>query len=226
MSGWLNDKNLNLNKRNKMTEYTIEQCLEQQKKVDAGIKHNGEYNPARAGVAEVVEMQEWLGLIKTWGENKIDKKQAFMELVDTKAFGMSAILINSTVEDALERIKRVDGVIDPNCFDAGELTDQLIDCFRSYDFDEALQCIDIICTNIFKRPATYIHYYYMGKQTLTRFRQDNGYKDGSYIKIWGEREDNEFLTDALEQGIEIDAVYEHLKSNYERIVIAKADIDG
>ena len=57
---WMRDKNLNLNKRGKM--YTLEQCLEQQKKVDANIKHNGTYLPWLAGIGEVIEMCEHLSI--------------------------------------------------------------------------------------------------------------------------------------------------------------------
>jgi len=38
---------------------------------------------------------------------------------------------------------------------------------------------------------------YIGKNTLNRFRQHNGYKDGSYIKIWDGLEDNEVLFQIL-----------------------------
>ena len=38
---------------------------------------------------------------------------------------------------------------------------------------------------------------YVGKNVLNFFRQDHGYKDGSYIKVWGEREDNEHLAELL-----------------------------
>jgi hypothetical protein len=30
------------------------------------------------------------------------------------------------------------------------------------------------------------------------FRQDNGYKDGTYNKVWNGREDNEYLADIME----------------------------
>jgi hypothetical protein len=36
---------------------------------------------------------------------------------------------------------------------------------------------------------------YVGKNVLNFFRQDHGYKDGSYIKVWNGREDNEHLVD-------------------------------
>ena len=34
---------------------------------------------------------------------------------------------------------------------------------------------------------------YVGKNVLNLFRQENGYKDGTYKKIWNGEEDNEVL---------------------------------
>lgn len=34
---------------------------------------------------------------------------------------------------------------------------------------------------------------YTGKNVLNVFRQDHGYKAGTYIKVWDGREDNEHL---------------------------------
>ena len=229
MSGWLNDKNTHINGDKKM-QYTLEQCLEQQKKVDAGIKHNREYNPLRAAIAEVVEFQEHLGLIKTWTDNKINKKQAFMESVDVKAFVMSYLIEQFFGDVALiiEEYNKYISCNDVYYTNAGHVTDAIIGMLINkgqINSFTVLSCLDSLCVNEFKKPHTDLNYYYMGKQTLTRFRQKNGYPEGTYVKKWGGREDNEFLTDALEQGIEIEAVYEHLKTNYERIVIAKAEVE-
>jgi hypothetical protein len=38
---------------------------------------------------------------------------------------------------------------------------------------------------------------YIGKNVLNFFRQDYGYKDGSYIKNWAGREDNEHLVELV-----------------------------
>jgi len=38
---------------------------------------------------------------------------------------------------------------------------------------------------------------YVGKNVLNFFRQDHGYKDGTYRKTWGGREDNEHLNELL-----------------------------
>lgn len=38
---------------------------------------------------------------------------------------------------------------------------------------------------------------YVGKNVLNMFRQDNGYKEGTYNKLWNGREDNEYLADII-----------------------------
>lgn len=40
---------------------------------------------------------------------------------------------------------------------------------------------------------------YVGKNVLNMFRQDNGYKEGTYNKVWNGREDNEHLADIMKQ---------------------------
>ena len=48
-------------------------------------------------------------------------------------------------------------------------------------------------------PFAELYRIYVGKNVLNFFRQDNGYKDGSYIKEWNGREDNEVLADILDE---------------------------
>ncbi|OHE01193.1 MAG: dUTPase [Sulfurimonas sp. RIFCSPLOWO2_12_FULL_36_74] len=40
---------------------------------------------------------------------------------------------------------------------------------------------------------------YVGKNILNQFRQDHGYKDGSYIKVWGCEEDNVVMKRVLDE---------------------------
>ena len=60
---------------------------------------------------------------------------------------------------------------------------------------------------------------YVGKNVLNFFRQDNGYKEGSYLKLWNGREDNEHLVDVL-NALDIalpdysDQVYQGLQQRY------------
>ena len=66
---------------------------------------------------------------------------------------------------------------------------------------------------------------YVGKNVLNFFRQDNGYKDGSYVKQWQGREDNEHLVEILN---ELDAsgngfaeqVYQGLNQRYQNLALA------
>jgi len=60
---------------------------------------------------------------------------------------------------------------------------------------------------------------YVGKNVLNMFRQDNGYKEGTYNKVWNGREDNEYLADIMKElngdsQTFQDDVYAALSQNY------------
>ena len=57
---------------------------------------------------------------------------------------------------------------------------------------------------------------YVGKNILNQFRQDNGYKDGSYIKVWNTEEDNVVMKRVWEEDADIkpDALYRELTKLY------------
>ena len=57
---------------------------------------------------------------------------------------------------------------------------------------------------------------YVGKNILNKFRQDHGYKDGSYIKVWNDEEDNVVMQRILNEHSEItpDALYAALEEAY------------
>jgi hypothetical protein len=44
---------------------------------------------------------------------------------------------------------------------------------------------------------------YVGKNILNQFRQDHGYKDGSYIKVWDGDEDNVVMKRIWEESGEL-----------------------
>ena len=46
-------------------------------------------------------------------------------------------------------------------------------------------------------PFDELYEIYIGKNVLNMFRQDNGYKEGTYNKVWNGREDNEYLADII-----------------------------
>jgi len=57
---------------------------------------------------------------------------------------------------------------------------------------------------------------YVGKNILNQFRQDNGYKDGSYIKIWSGEEDNVVMKRVWDKdsSLKPDALYRELTKLY------------
>jgi len=57
---------------------------------------------------------------------------------------------------------------------------------------------------------------YVGKNILNKFRQEHGYKDGSYIKIWNGEEDNVTMQRVLEEDENVtpEGLYESLKKAY------------
>ncbi len=63
-----------------------------------------------------------------------------------------------------------------------------------------------------------LYKFYIGKNILNKFRQDNGYKEGTYKKLWNGREDNVVMTELLEKNslgaqglyLELDKVYKAL----------------
>lgn len=61
---------------------------------------------------------------------------------------------------------------------------------------------------------------YVGKNILNQFRQDNGYKEGSYVKVWGDEEDNVVMKQVWEKNPDLkpDALYKELTKLYHSFV--------
>jgi hypothetical protein len=79
------------------------------------------------------------------------------------------------------------------------------------DFANIMQLIDMDFDLLYRM--------YVGKNVLNFFRQDHGYKEGSYTKVWQGREDNEHLAELLSQldsesASFKDEVYQGLQARY------------
>ena len=66
---------------------------------------------------------------------------------------------------------------------------------------------------------TWLQKLYIGKNCLNQFRQDNGYKEGTYIKVWNEKEDNVVLVEVLEnmENVDFDTLYSQLEKIYKTL---------
>ena len=66
---------------------------------------------------------------------------------------------------------------------------------------------------------TTLYRLYVGKNILNRFRQDHGYKEGTYVKVWNGQEDNTVMQKVWEECGELtpEALYAELEKHYESI---------
>lgn len=64
-----------------------------------------------------------------------------------------------------------------------------------------------------------LYRFYMAKNILNKFRQDNGYKNGKYIKNWNAKEDNEVMIEILKNNSSLtpEKIYELLEEEYKKV---------
>jgi len=109
--------------------------------------------------------------------------------------------ISPTTKDHYEEIKVVENLMRTIFCD--DSTDQLIEAF-----------IDVAIQSGLNLDALYK--LYVGKNILNQFRQDHGYKEGTYIKLWNGEEDNVVMQRVLEENDDIspDDLYKELEVSY------------
>ncbi|MCH9646560.1 MAG: dUTP diphosphatase [Proteobacteria bacterium] len=75
-------------------------------------------------------------------------------------------------------------------------------------FFQAIAHMEMDVPELYKR--------YLVKNQLNTFRQDHGYKDGSYVKMWGEVEDNVIAFNIMDDNPELtpEQLYEQLELAY------------
>ncbi|MGB5918852.1 dUTP diphosphatase [Arcobacter sp.] len=75
------------------------------------------------------------------------------------------------------------------------------------------------CCKISGLSFTWLQKLYIGKNCLNKFRQDNGYKEGTYIKEWNGKEDNVIMVSILEEyeNIDFNLLYTKLTEAYSKL---------
>lgn len=173
----------------------------------------------RAAWIECGELIEHHGY-KWWKKQVPDLEQVRLEVVDIWHFGMSMLLDGrpvATIASEIETTLRGWQPANTDVLLAAEaLASSLL---QTRDFDVARFWDLVTATGL---DFETLFRAYVGKNVLNFFRQDHGYKDGTYIKLWQGREDNEHLTELL---LEVDArdenfaqtLYAQLKLRYRQI---------
>jgi dimeric dUTPase (all-alpha-NTP-PPase superfamily) len=156
---------------------------------------------------------------KWWKKQTPDMQQVQLEVVDIWHFGLSmlidgrdfAVIAEEIAVEMAQPIAKL-GVI--------EAAEQLVLAvlankqFSVPAFMALLQASEMRFETLFKQ--------YVGKNVLNLFRQDHGYKDGSYVKIWHGLEDNEQLSKILNDKQQVSSdfaheVYQALQAIYQTV---------
>lgn len=187
-------------------------------KVNAQWREQG-YEWYRAIWVECAELMDHYGW-KWWKKQSPDTEQVALELIDIWHFGLSILLqsgkpadeISAQIQQELVVVTdEKDFRLDLETFAAATLGDRE---FHIDLFGKLMAGVDMSFEQLYRG--------YVGKNVLNFFRQDHGYKDGSYRKNWHDgREDNEHLVEVV---LSLDAarlsfkdeLYESLKLRYER----------
>lgn len=153
--------------------------------------------------AEAIEHAGW----KWWKSQTRDLPQLRMELVDIWHFALSAELVyrNGDIESAATKLGVEHAEAEPCViFDSATYWIEDLDLVRKLEILIGLAVARRFSVSLFASlladcGMTWEDLYrqYVGKNTLNFFRQDFGYKAGTYIKVWSGREDNEHLVDIL-----------------------------
>ena len=179
--------------------------------------------------SEALEHHGW----KWWKKQTMNLSQLQMELIDIWHFYLSHLLLvngghpehaYSVLE--VSAISEMDGVVFDGCYRSFAEMDtmQKLELIGGLAvakrlsiglFASVLEDVDLTWSELYRQ--------YVGKNTLNAFRQDHGDKQGTYAKVWDNKEDNvhlvEILDQAQEKGLAEDAglkdyVYTELKARY------------
>ncbi|WP_323845588.1 dUTP diphosphatase [Microbulbifer magnicolonia] len=146
----------------------------------------------RAIWVESAELLDHFGW-KWWKKQEPDMDQVKLELVDIWHFGLSLELQQGSPEQVAAHMLEELGAGQRSVGDfRTDLEAFTLNTLASKQFDlvgfaQLLADADMSFDELYQR--------YVGKNVLNRFRQDNGYKDGTYVKSWAGREDNEHLAE-------------------------------
>jgi dimeric dUTPase (all-alpha-NTP-PPase superfamily) len=151
----------------------------------------------RAIWIECGELVEHYGY-KWWKKQTPDMEQVRLEVIDIWHFGLSALFgdgrsyeqIARGIVDALEDYRqRPQGVREAAEAVAAHALNQ--HGFSVRLFWDLMHAVELDFDELYR--------HYVGKNVLNLFRQDHGYKEGTYHKLWQGREDNEHLMELIQQ---------------------------
>lgn len=182
----------------------------------------------RAAWIECAELMEHYGY-KWWKKQEPDMNQVRLEIVDIWHFVLSEFLlqckdIDPVIKDFYQTMQRFTYNVNGVLANAEHLVSKLI----QHIFIEEIFMSFLNLMNSAGMTFDDLYRLYVGKNVLNFFRQDHGYKEGTYIKIWNGREDNEHLTEIMRSldpqssSFTID-LYDKLQMKYNDVLLHDLD---
>lgn len=148
----------------------------------------------RAIWIEASEMLEHYGW-KWWKHQQPDLAQVKLEVIDIVHFCLSMELEKGrSLEDIARSIS--EDFASPESTDEIRTTIELLALETLRDKQAHFSIIAGLMRHL-AMDFDELYKKYIGKNMLNNFRQEHGYKQGDYVKIWNGREDNEHLEDIL-----------------------------
>lgn len=181
--------------------------------------------------AELIDSFNW----KHWKDiNKAtDWENATIEIVDIWHFVMSLLLENNKIEGTGDIDQLVHDVINvqgfkrfsqeadnrENAQTMGIIND--VESIMNMTSTLKIDLFDGLLKEYFSMSLKcgvnlrVLYKFYLAKNVLNQFRQDHGYKEGTYKKVWNGKEDNEVMVSILELGdFSVDSLYTELEKAY------------
>jgi hypothetical protein len=213
-----------------LTQIQAETMLTLQARMNARVNPawiDAAYPYLRAVVVEGAEAMEHRGW-KWWKKQECDLEQLQMELVDIWHFTLSHILLAHKGDEGAALQELLDmKAADTIRFDGSDYTISKLDLVSKLELNIGLAVSKRISIPLFEALLADCNMdwrdlfcQYVGKNVLNFFRQDHGYKEGSYRKMWSGREDNEHLVEIM-AGLDSDhaefqhQLYASLKDRYD-----------
>lgn len=167
-------------------------------------RHNAQVHPQwawqgyeyyRAVWVECAELLDHYGW-KWWKKQETDLDQVKLEVVDIWHFGLSQLLRQGAVDEALAS-RLAAALAETEAADFRLAVEELARsslATRGFDLDAfagAMRALPLGFEELYE--------IYVGKNVLNSFRQTHGYRSGEYRKVWDGREDNEHLVELVRE---------------------------
>ncbi len=201
----------------------------------SGVTHLGKEIDWRRCIvmeaAELIDSYPW----KHWKsvDAQVDIENVRVELVDIWHFLLSLALAHFELDKAAELLnKALADSTDADEYDLNHLSTSAQVRIYEMMMAIALQKTDVTEEYLATLAEAFfngcqvadlsfeqLHQIYMAKHVLNQFRQDHGYKEGTYLKIWNGKEDNVVMFEIIDTLTEFSAeqLYLRLVETYETV---------